>query len=638
MTANVVLVGPPRVGARVFQSALMSDPAWGQSELSTSFVVDEARDVADEAGSIDPSHRLHAADLTPGVQSAIEAAAQDVDSGVDVAVDWQPRWGLRLGLLAEALPDAKFVMVVRRPVPTIASLMEAWRSGRFASSADLEGWWGEPWSFPVTSNWRELIGAPPAQVCARQWASITSALLDDLEQLSPEHWVVASYEGLVADPAEELALLTSSLGLPWSGTAELPEVLPSAVSAPDATKWSRNGSEIQTQMPVIEPVTERLLRVARGKRPELPWPELETPRLEPPPAKTLASEGTPFASVHTPSLPALLEQAGLSILITTYKSGHAIIARAADGKIDTEFTNINRPMGVATQGARLAIGASDCVMSFSINANLASQVPSTRPVDIPYAPRSILFTGDVAIHDMAYGDDEELYFINTRFSCLCRLDINHSFDPIWRPEWITALAAEDRCHLNGLAMREGKPRYVTALARTDEAHGWREHKGTSGLIVDVTTNEVIAEGLSMPHSPRWHDNRLWVLESGKGTLGVVNLDTGAVETIATLPGFTRGLAFIGPYALVGLSQVRESVFTQLPITAQAAERNCGVWMVDTRNGVIAGFLKFDGVVQEIFDVTSLPGRWPVFVDQGPITQNAFVVPQAVLEEIGGTQA
>lgn len=142
----------------------------------------------------------------------------------------------------------------------------------------------------------------------------------------------------------------------------------------------------------------------------------------------------------------------------------------------------------------------------------------------------------------------------------------------------------------------------------------------------------------MPHSPRWYDNRLWVLESGKGTLGVVDLDSGSVETIAVMPGFTRGLAFIGPYALVGLSQVRESVFTQLPITAQAAERNCGVWMVDTRNGAIVGFLKFDGVVQEIFDVTTLPGRWPVFVDQGPLTQNAFVVPQAVLEEIGGSQA
>lgn len=637
MATNVVLVGPPRVGARVFQSALTSDPSWGPSKLSTSFVIDDVVGAADPVSGSDPSHRLHPTDLMPAVQDAIEAASQQVDSGVDVAVDWQPRWGLRLGLLAEALPDARFVVVVRRPVPTIASLMEAWRSRRFASSTELEGWWGEPWSFPVTGNWRELIGAPPAAVCASQWASITSALLDDLAGLPEDRWVVASYEGLLADPEQELTTLTDALGLPWAGSRELPEVTSSAVTAPERTKWSRNSSEIHTQLPVIEPVVERMLATARAKRPDLPWPELEAPRLEPPPARTLASEGTPFASVHTQSIASLLEQAGRSMLITTYKSGHAIIARAAEGKIDTEFTNINRPMGVATQGARLAIGASDCVMSFSINANLASQVPSTRPVDIPYAPRSILFTGDIAIHDMAYGDDEELYFINTRFSCLCRLDTNHSFDPIWRPEWITALAAEDRCHLNGLAMRDGKPRYVTALARTDEAHGWREHKGTSGLVIDVSTNSVIAEGLSMPHSPRWHNNRLWVLESGKGTLGTVDLDTGNVATIAVLPGFTRGLAFIGPYALVGLSQVRESVFTQLPITAQAAERNCGVWMVDTRNGAIAGFLKFDGVVQEIFDVTTLPGRWPVFVDQGQLTQNAFVVPESVLAEIGHVQ-
>ncbi len=137
----------------------------------------------------------------------------------------------------------------------------------------------------------------------------------------------------------------------------------------------------------------------------------------------------------------------------------------------------------------------------------------------------------------------------------------------------------------------------------------------------------------MPHSPRWHDGHLWVLESGRGTLATVDVDSGAVTTVATLPGFTRGLAFLGPYALVGLSQVRESVFASLPVTEQRTERNCGIWMVDTRNGDVVGFLRFDGQVQEIFDVAVLPASWPSIVDAGAITQSAFVLPDEALIDI-----
>lgn len=269
----------------------------------------------------------------------------------------------------------------------------------------------------------------------------------------------------------------------------------------------------------------------------------------------------------------------------------------------------------------------------SRHEGIAQAVPSAVPTDAPYVHRATTSTGDVAIHDMAYDGDGELVFVNTRFSCLCRQDVHHSFVPIWRPSWISGLADEDRCHLNGLAMVDGQPTYVTALARTDTVHGWREERGTGGVIVDIRTDTVIAEGLSMPHSPRWHDGRLWVLESGKGELCTVDVETGAVTTVATLPGFTRGLSFIGPYALVGLSQVRESVFTSLPITQTRDERNCGVWLVDTRTGEIAGWLKFAGVVQEIFEVAVLPHRWPVLVEDTSLSRNAFVLPEEALGQL-----
>jgi uncharacterized protein (TIGR03032 family) len=239
---------------------------------------------------------------------------------------------------------------------------------------------------------------------------------------------------------------------------------------------------------------------------------------------------------------------------------------------------------------------------------------------------------------MAYGvkdNQEQLWFINTSFSCLCKWDPNFSFVPVWRPKWVSGLSNEDRCHLNGLALVDGRPKYVSALSQTDTAFGWRELKGTSGVIVDLDSDQVIVEGLSMPHSPRWHQDTLWVLESGKGSLSKVDLASGKTHSIATLPGFTRGLSFIGPYALVGLSQVRESVFKDLPVTNNSEERNAGVWIVDTRTGEIAGVLKFDGIVSEIFDVAVIPNsKKATVIGQGDLTAFAYNLPKEAIDQLG----
>lgn len=576
------------------------------------------------------SHRLTAADASEGVRAALGLRAE----GDAVLVDWHPRNAMRVSLLSAALPDARFVLVSRRPALAISSLCEAWGTQRFASVPDLSGWWGDPWAFPLVEGWRDLIGLPAAQVCAAQWAGISSAMLDDLQELAADQWTVASYDALLDDPELECERIAKELGLSWAG--ELPDPLPltaTCVTAPDATKWVRSWSEVAVALPAIEDVVQRYRDALLARRPDAEWPDMETPAQEPEAPEVRPSAGTPFSSGHTSSFPALLEQAGCSVLVTTYKSGHVILGRADGDRLNTEFTQVNRPMGVAAAGSRLAIGSAEAILAFTVQPGLAPRVPAARPVDAPYSPRSIIVTGDIQIHDMAYAGDGSLYFVNTRFSCLCRQDIDYSFVPVWRPTWLPGLADGDLCHLNGLAMVDGAPRYVTALAQTDTPGGWRELKGTSGVIIDITDDRIVAEGLSMPHSPRWHDGALWVLESGKGTLSRVDVSTGSVTPVAELPGFTRGLSFIGRYALVGLSQVRESVFSSLPITARASERNCGVWLVDIVTGEIVGFLKFDGVVQEIFEVTVLPHRWPVIVRDEGIAKDSFVLPDEALGQI-----
>ena len=245
-------------------------------------------------------------------------------------------------------------------------------------------------------------------------------------------------------------------------------------------------------------------------------------------------------------------------------------------------------------------------------------------------------TGHIDIHEMAWDADGAIWFVNTLFSCLCTLDTKSSFVPRWRPKFVSHYAPEDRCHLNGLAMRNGIARYVTALGETNDREGWRKNKRDGGLIVDVTTNRVVTRGLSMPHSPRWYDNRLWVLESGRGALCTVDLKTGARTDVARVPGFCRGIDFIGPVAFIGLSQLRGTTpFTDIPITDDNSDRLSGVWAVHIGTGKTLAFLKFTGGVQEIFAVQAVHGvLFPEIVHEGELLGNSYALPDKALKEVG----
>src|SRR5262245_47937699 len=344
-------------------------------------------------------------------------------------------------------------------------------------------------------------------------------------------------------------------------------------------------------------------------------------------------------SVHTNTLPDLLHQAGLSILVSTYQAGKLIVVRADGERANTHFRNLDTPMGLAFDRGRLAIGTKLHVWEFHDQPDVARQLEPAGRHDACFLPRHAIVTGQIGIHEIAWAGDE-LWIVNTRFSCLCTPDPRYSFVPRWRPRFVSALASEDRCHLNGLGMRDGRAAYVTALGETDSPAAWRENKSRGGVLVDIPSGEVIARRLSMPHSPRWHDGRLWILESGAGSLSVVDLATGRLQTVALLPGFTRGLDFFGPFAFVGLSQVRESaLFSGIPITdrLKVEERSCGVWVVDTRTGETVAFLRFESGVQEIFAVQVLPGlRYPeILTDDHAAVAGTFILPDAALAEVAG---
>ena len=341
-------------------------------------------------------------------------------------------------------------------------------------------------------------------------------------------------------------------------------------------------------------------------------------------------------SVHTSNLPELFDQLGISLIVSTYQAGKVIIIRSDSGRLNTHFRTFAKPMGIVADYNRLTIGGASAVWEYHNMSAMAQKLEPTGKHDACYLPRRIHVTGDIDIHELAWDDDHELWTVNTRFCCLCTLDAAHSFYPRWRPRFVTALAPEDRCHLNGLAMVNGRPKYITALGETNTAGGWRADKAKGGIMMDIESNEIVLRGLSMPHSPRWYRGKLWVLESGEGSLAEVDLEHRTWRNVAQMPGFTRGIDFVGPLAFIGLSQVRESaVFSGIPLIQRLRDRTCGVWVINIETGQTVGFLRFESGVQEIFAVQALQGiRFPELLEwNDKHLAQSYVLPDEALPEV-----
>jgi len=300
----------------------------------------------------------------------------------------------------------------------------------------------------------------------------------------------------------------------------------------------------------------------------------------------------------------------VSLAFTTYQSFRLfLIGLKPNGRLSAMERLFDRAMGLCAPDQLLYMSSRYQLWKFE---NALSPDESFEGYDRLYVPRLAYTTGDIDIHDIAVDKDDRVIFVNTLHSCLATVSEHYSFTPLWKPPFISKLAPEDRCHLNGLAMVDGEPGYVTSVSRADVPSGWRDRREAGGCLIDVRSNEIICDGLSMPHSPRYHQDRLWLLNSGTGELGYVDLDKGAFEPIAFCPGYLRGLAFVDNYAVVGLSKSRRiKAFSGLELddrlTAKDAEARCGLYIVDLNRGDIAHWMQIEGVVSELYDVQVLPG-------------------------------
>ena len=305
-----------------------------------------------------------------------------------------------------------------------------------------------------------------------------------------------------------------------------------------------------------------------------------------------------------------LHEQQISIAFTTYQTNRLFLIglKPDDGQLSAFERLFDRPMGLCATPDRLYMSARYQLWQFD---NALAPGESYNGYDKLYVPRVGHTTGDLDVHDVTVAKAGRVIFVNTLYSCLATLSERYSFVPLWQPPFISKLAPEDRCHLNGLALVEGTPHYVTAVSRSDVAAGWRERRQDGGCVVDVRSNQVILTGLSMPHSPRFYRGRLWLLNSGAGEFGYVDTERGTFEPVAFCPGYLRGLAFHGHCAVMGLSKPRERTFSGLALderlAAKDAQPRCGLMVIDLDTGNVLHWLALEGLVTELYDVQVLPG-------------------------------
>ena len=340
----------------------------------------------------------------------------------------------------------------------------------------------------------------------------------------------------------------------------------------------------------------------------------------------------PFNYQHTKSFAQILHTLKSSLVLSTYQTGKIVMFSAKDESQLIQLPrNFRKPLGVATYDKHMAIAGLNEIVLMHRSKNAAKSYPNKPDVyDAIYLPRSSHYTGMVDTHDICYGKGG-VWAVITQFSCIAQLDPRFSFLPKWKPDFISAIAPGDRCHLNGMTMKDGLPKYVTALGKSDEPGGWRDNKLDGGILMDVETQEILLEGLSMPHSPRLVGEEIYYLQSAVGELWKYHVPSKSNEKICEVPGFARGMSFYQNFLFIGLSKIREDSkdFGKMPIASR--DPKAGVAIVNLRTKRVEALLEYKNAVKELYDVHVLPGvvRPNILNNLSDLHTRAIITPKRI---------
>jgi uncharacterized protein (TIGR03032 family) len=316
----------------------------------------------------------------------------------------------------------------------------------------------------------------------------------------------------------------------------------------------------------------------------------------------------------SPGFSAFLGSQRIALAVSSYQSGKFyLLGQNVDGGLMVHERFFRKAMGICVPAKdTILLATLFQIIKFRNALEPGQQINNV--FDACYVPREMSLTGELDAHDIGQLADGRPVFVNTLYNCLATPSDRHSFTPLWKPPFVSKIIKEDRCHLNGLAMEDGVPRYVTAVSKSDTIDGWRDRRFDGGIVIDVRSGEIVAGGLSMPHSPRLYRGRLWILNSGTGEIGWIEPESArdaAFHVLAFCPGFVRGLAFHGKYAFVGLSKPRYQRFEGLALDQKLAATDsepwCGVQVIDLDTGACVHWFRIDGPVGELYDLAVVPG-------------------------------
>ncbi len=340
----------------------------------------------------------------------------------------------------------------------------------------------------------------------------------------------------------------------------------------------------------------------------------------------------PFSARFSPQVPELLNKLNCSIALSTYQAGKVVLIspNQDNEQLITLPRSFRKPMGIAVKGDKMAISLKDEVIVFQNSRPLAEHYPNKQNTyDSLWVPRITYYTGLVDMHDVHFGDDG-IYAVNTSFSCICKVDGEYNFKPYWKPYFIDEVMQGDLCHLNGLVVLNGKPKYVTALGTSTSPQGWRDNIIGGGILMDVDKNEILLNGLSMPHSPKMYNNNLYLLMSASGEFIKVNLETNAYETIKKFDGFCRGLCFHGDFAFIGFSKLRKNSSTFAKLSFSDKANFSGIKIIHMPTQAEVGEIIYETSVDEIYEVIVLENmiRPNILNTQDDIHKYSLAMPDA----------
>ena len=320
---------------------------------------------------------------------------------------------------------------------------------------------------------------------------------------------------------------------------------------------------------------------------------------------------SPFSCSFSANVPELMSKLKCTLAITTYQAGKIVFLSPRDENNLVQLPRtFPKPMGIALDqnGDKMALACKDEVTVFKNSSALAYTYPAKPKVyDSLYMPRSKFYVGPVDIHDLMWGNDG-LYAVNTLFSCIAKIGEDHSFTPYWQPPFISEIVPEDRCHLNGMAMLNGKPKFVTAFNQGNSERSWREVVTTDGILMDMDNNEILLSNLAMPHSPRIFNGDLYLLLSATGEFIKVELENKNYEVICNLNGFVRGMAYHKDFVFIAISKLREnsSTFAKLDIAGKSKDAKIMIVHLPTKS--VQGEITYHTSVDEIYDIQILPNK------------------------------